>query len=59
MLKAINREMLRAQPLFQGLSDQDLNRIARDMHRKTCFTDTIIITADEPGEFAYIIVEAV
>jgi CRP/FNR family transcriptional regulator, cyclic AMP receptor protein len=44
-------------PLFRGLTATQLSNLESLMHRKTFPAGTEIITADQPGEIAYVILE--
>lgn len=42
-------------PLFEGLSGEDLTRIAELLHRKVFRAGTLLMTAEQPGEAIYVI----
>ena len=49
------RNILTTIPLFQGLSSNDLDWIARRSHRRVFPAGTSVLVADQPGEAVYII----
>jgi len=49
------RNLLGAIPLFEGLSQSDLNWLGARAHRRVFSTGANIITAEQPGEAVYII----
>ncbi len=50
-----NGELLRKIPLFDGLADADLSRLAGALRRRTLPANTSLFTADAPGESVFII----
>jgi CRP/FNR family cyclic AMP-dependent transcriptional regulator len=49
------RNILSTIPLFQGVSSQDLDWIARRSHRRVFPAGTSVLVTDQPGEAVYII----
>jgi CRP/FNR family cyclic AMP-dependent transcriptional regulator len=49
------RNILTSIPLFQGLSPNDLDWIARHSHRRVFSAGISVLVADQPGEAVYII----
>lgn len=44
-------------PLFAGLSGEELERIAELLHRRIFRAGTLVMTAEQPGEAIYVILE--
>jgi len=51
----INVELLRSVPLFQGMMEQDLNRIASIFHRERDYKDDILFHQSDPAEKFYVV----
>lgn len=57
MPPALTIEGLSAIPLFAGLSAEELERIAELLHRRSFRAGTLLMTAEQPGEAVYVILE--
>ncbi len=56
MQPTVDVNTLAALPLFHGLSHEALQQLARRLHRKTFAAGAILMTAEQPGEVAYLVV---
>lgn len=57
MLTRINEKQLPVLPLFDGLPEKCLAWLAERIHSHTYPANTNLVTADQPGEVVYLIVE--
>jgi CRP-like cAMP-binding protein len=53
----MNRDFLKAQPLFAGLSGPDLDWLAEQVRAVSISAGEFLILEGEPGDSAYIVVE--
>ena len=44
-------------PLFAGLSQADLAQVSQLLHRRNVQAGTLLMASEQPGEFAYLIIE--
>lgn len=56
MPATVDPNTLATLPLFHGLPQEALSRLTRLLHRKTFAAGTTLMTAEQPGEVAYIVV---
>lgn len=57
--KTTNVELLRDVPLFGGLNDEDLKRLADLMTEKHYPKDSVIVSAEDPGDALYVVSDGV
>jgi CRP/FNR family cyclic AMP-dependent transcriptional regulator len=56
-MNAVEPRILADIPLFKGLGEGDLKRLATLLRRKLFPADSLIITAEQPGEAVYVILD--